>query len=327
MRPRGWPVPLAACIGVLLSAGATLQAQDARQALADGRAAYRRMEYDSARVRLQRGLTVARAGSGADSTVAAIHAYLGATAMQLGRMEEAREEFVSAVARRPDFRMDTLEFPAAVSRLFDLARSSTAYVGVTTTADTTLAVGADRQRFVLVASAPHEIRVDVVDSGGSRRRIYAGAIGERLEVYWDGLDAERGRPLVGSAELQVRSTAGAPRPMIVRIPLRISALGGVTSASATRGATTEAIASARTQRLDAAAIGLYATAFVAVIPAITSARERGSSIRFVVGGAAIGAALSAWRRGPRAVPPTPAPGPPRVARLRIQTGSVQRDEQ
>jgi tetratricopeptide (TPR) repeat protein len=312
-------------------------AQAARQALADGRAAYRKMEYDTARVRLRRGLDAARESQEADSTVAALHAYLGASAMQLGRVEEAREEFVAAVSRRPDYRMDTLEFPVAVSRLFDLARSSTAFIGVSTTPDTTLSVGADRQRFTLVASAPHEIRVDVVDSAGARRRIYAGAIGERLEVFWDGLDAERGRPMVGTAELQVRSTAGAPRPMLVRIPLRISSLGGApmsTSqgsggrASAAPGSVASTSA-ARTSRLDAMAAGLYVAAIAAVIPALASERERGSTLRFVVSGAALGAALGGMRRGAR---PTPAPAPapsqaPRAARLRIQSGPATRSDQ
>jgi len=212
--------------GLVAGRASPARAQDGGDLLVQALAAYRALDYDRAATLLRQALDAGGAARFPDSARAEAAVYLGATERFRGRHAAAAAAFRRAVAADPRHRADTLVFPPEIVQAFDAARRSTRYVYVRTARDTAITTGDDAYVVRLYASAPHDLAVTVRSEGvGDPRRLYAGPIGDSLEVSWDGLDAGGRRPLEGALVLEVASGTTRQHPSLVRIPLTARVTG------------------------------------------------------------------------------------------------------
>jgi len=187
------------------------RAQEAGDALARGLVAYRYLDYDRAASLLRQALGERGERTFPDSLGAEAWFYLGAAEAFRGKSDSAAAAFRRAVAADPRHRADTLVFPPEIVRAFDAARQSTRVVHVVAAPGTAL--------IRLYASAPHDLVVTLRAEGGAEaRRLYAGPIGDSLELRWDGLDAD-GRALEGPLALEVTTGTAAGSALLARLPI------------------------------------------------------------------------------------------------------------
>ncbi|HXV85902.1 MAG TPA: hypothetical protein VD793_04340, partial [Gemmatimonadales bacterium] len=91
--------------------------------------------------------------------------------------------------------------------------------------ETVLVVGKPGRIARVYASAPHPIVADLVAERESRSRaIYAGAIGDSLDIRWDGRAAEDQAPLTGHLTLRVASWSPAGRESVVKLVLQVTSV-------------------------------------------------------------------------------------------------------
>jgi len=212
------------------------------------------------------------------------------------------------VIANPRYRPSDLVFPPEITGAFAEVQRTTKALSVESSPDTTIQTHEDRFLVRLFASSPHHVAVSLLrEDGTTIRTLYAGPIGDSLEVYWDGLDST-GAPVNGGT-LLLSATSQTPdgHPIrTTRVPLDIAVLVPPEVPTPPPLAESlflpERVKSAGS--LGPLAAGLADGILVAVLPAVVAAGTHPSDGRFVIA-AGIGAAgLAAFvtHRGTHAVP-------------------------
>lgn len=202
--------------------GARLVAQE-RDPLEAAMRSYQDLEYDSAAAQFRQAL---RAPALLDSLRARALMHLGATEILRSRRDLASAAFRALVQLDPRYRPDQLRFPPEIVAGFHEARLATRLVAAVLPAETRIAGPADRLIVRLYASTVHEISATVQPQGSQRvvsRALYTGAIGDSLELLWDGRTATGAMADSGSYELRLISRGADGRPvrqLIVPLALR-----------------------------------------------------------------------------------------------------------
>jgi hypothetical protein len=244
--------------------------------------AYRDLDFDGAARLLRRVLTPPLAMGLDDAERARALTYLGAAEHYRERHDSAIAVFRRLVVLSPRHRPDTLIFPPEITRLYDAVRSSTRVVAVRLPADTEFGVGGKLVAW-LYPSTPHDVTVAIRgEDGRALRTLYAGPIGDSLDVRWDGRDS------IGSFARGDRLwlTVTSPgRGAQVRVPLRVDVnapdtlphpppLSALLPERANRGTGLRSLGGAAL--LAAGALTL---------PSLVAPGERASGTRFAVAGA------------------------------------------
>lgn len=279
----------AACVLALLAAAAApaARAQDhAAALLARGVRAWQDLDYDSAAVYLRAALADAAVP---DSLRTRALAYLGATEFYREQHDSASSAFRQLLLLDPRYRPSQLVFPPEVSSLFEVVRLGTRAVGVAVAPVTEIAGPGDRMVVRLYGTSVHEISAVVV-RGQSLvlRTLYAGAIGDSLEVLWDGRDTTGAAVDSGRAVLRVTSRLPTGRPgRVVEVPLDIRRTGAdalpMPPPPADSLLRPERTAGGSATR--ALLIGLAGAAASVAMPMIVGSGDDASSARFGVAGA------------------------------------------
>jgi hypothetical protein len=211
--------PAVVAAALLVLAAARAPAQTAAELVTQGVTAYRALEFDAAAALLRRALAMTGGDALADTSRPGVWVYVGATDVFRGRRDSANTAFRQALLADPRHRPDPLVFPPEVANAFDAVRRGTAFVRVAAPRDTVIILGDQLYVARLYASALHDVAVELtLEDGRVARRLYAGPIGDSLDVRWEGLDSTGRAPLEGRLVFQVTSRA-AGRGRIVRLPL------------------------------------------------------------------------------------------------------------
>ena len=260
-------------------------AQSGAELVAQGRTAYRALDYAAATALLRRALAAREADAVTDTARASAYIYLGAAELLRGRTREAHAAFRQALATHPAHRPDTLIFPPNVTNAFDDARRGTTYVRLTAPGDTTIQPGRDRFPVVLHASAPHEVTVALLrHDGATARLLYTGPVRDSLTVRWDGRD-ETGDPLTGALAVQVASPTGAGEQRVVRLPIDVRVTEPDTLPHPTRPAAEQPVRARGFdwRRFGPLAGGLVTGVAVVALPSLVAHDGSGEPTRYAVG--------------------------------------------
>jgi hypothetical protein len=268
-----------------LAAAGALRAQTGAELAAQGVSAYRALEFDAAAALLRRGLGAAGTAVIPDSQRPGYLIYLGATELFRNRRDSAAAAFRQALQVDPRHRPDPLVFPPEVANTFDAVRRLTLYVRVAAPADTAFLLGDELYRVRLYASALHDVTVSVAgEDGRPLRRLYAGPVGDSLDVRWDGLDSTGRAPLEGRLVFEIVSRTSAGRQRTVRLPLATRVERDDTLALP--GPAPDSLflpeRTAAGPALRALGAGLLAGAAAAVLPSLVAEDGRGTGGRIVV---------------------------------------------
>jgi len=307
MRRSGLAVAAAALLSTALAAPA--QGQAAEDLLARGIRASGNLEYDSAAVLLRAALDRPAPAALPDSSRTRALMYLGATEFFRSNRDSATAAFRRLLLISPRFRPDLLIFPPEVSSLFEEVRIGTPAVAVSVASLTEIRTAGDRLVARLYAASLHMITASIVRPGGRTvRTLYAGAIGDSLEVLWDGRDSLGAAADSGSYLLRVASRGQTARVVrVVELPLDVRPGPRDTLALPPplpdslflpeRGA----IGGNGTRPL---LIGLGATAAAIAIPAFVGGSDDATATRFVVGAATSVAGIIGFTRArqPQPIP-------------------------
>ena len=278
-----------AAVALLALVAGSARAQTGQELVAQGLRSYRALEYDAAAALLRRGLAATGTGAVADSDRAGVLVYLGATEIFRNRRDSATTAFRQALQANPRHRPDPLVFPPEVANAYDAVRRTTTYIAVRVAPDTAIIVGDQLYTARLLASALHDIAVDVLQEDGRPvRRLYAGPIGDSLDVRWDGLDSTSHTPVEGRLVLQVvsRGATGA-RGRTVRLPLatRTEREDTLPLPSALPDSTLLPERTPRGPALRSLGAGLAIGTMAIVLPSLIAEDGEGAGGRFVVAGA------------------------------------------
>jgi hypothetical protein len=241
--------------------------------------AYRDLEFDVATSLLRRALAQPQLD---DAERARALTYLGAAEYYRQRRDSAIAVFQRLVVLAPRHRPDTLVFPPDITRLYDEVRRRTGVVAIRVPADTAFTRGG-RLVAWLYPSAPHKVTVAISrEDGRLVRTVYAGPVGDSLDVRWDGLDSS-GALVTGD---RLWLTVASP-PRLVRVPLRVEAVGLDTLPHpAPLGASQLLPERAdRGTALRSLGGGLLLAAGALTLPSLVAPGERASGTRFAVAGA------------------------------------------
>lgn len=216
---RRWMILLASLL--VATSGRPLAAQSAGELIDRGVAAYHALEFDSSVQLLREGLDAAAADTVPDSTRARAHVFLGAIAVLRQRRHTAEAEFRNALEIDPRTRADPLTFPPEITNVFASVRRNTPVLRADAPADTTIVPGSESYAVRVFASTMQRITVDVEHQDGrSVRRLYEGAIGDSIDVRWNGFD-ENHAPLAGDLVLHVAAESPGGGTRDVRVPLDV----------------------------------------------------------------------------------------------------------
>ncbi len=245
--------------------------------------AYRDLEFDVAASLLRRALAQPPATGGGldDAERARALTYLGAAEYYRQRRDSAVAVFQRLVMLAPRHRPDTLVFPPDITRLYDDVRRRTRVVAVRLPADTEFTVGG-RLVAWLFPSAPHDVTVAINrEDGRPLRTLYAGPIGDSLDVRWDGLDSTGALATGERLWLTVASS-----PLLVRVPLRVETTGADTlpHAVALEGKDLLPERADRGAGLRSLGGGLLLAVGALTLPSLVAPGERASGTRFAVAG-------------------------------------------
>jgi hypothetical protein len=285
-------LPLALLLALLLALPATVAAQRP-DALARPMSAYRDLDYDAAATALRAAIAAEGASRLTDEDRLRAYMYLGATETFRGRREAAVEAFRALLALDVRYRPDELVFPPEVSTLFQQTRIGLRALSVVVPPQTTIRSTADRFPIRIYAASLHEIRVSIIDaSGGPVRVLHEGAVGDSLELLWNGRDGLGRLREPGPYRLRVTSRSPAGRDeREVLVPLAITrededtlSMPEPLPASAFRPET--AAPTGGTKQL---VTGLGAALAAVALPSIAGSGSDGGTLRFGVA-AALGAA-------------------------------------
>jgi hypothetical protein len=217
-RHLAWLCGLAWALG---GAPSALRAQAPDTLFAAGVRAYRSLEFDLAAWLLRRDLSKPPAAGAPIAARAEGLVYLGAAELYRGRRDSAAAVFRRLVMLDPRYRPSLLVFPPEVTSLFDGVRLQTKTVAVVLPRDTTIVPGPGAFGIWIIASSFQLVDVTLrYEDGAPFRPLYAGPIGDSLNVPWDGLDAAGGLPSINRVLLRVASRAPTGELAgIVQVPL------------------------------------------------------------------------------------------------------------
>ena len=301
---------LAALLALILALAPAraLRAQASSDLLARGIRAVQNLDYDSAAIMLRAAL--ARVGTDPlpDTARARALMFLGATEYFREHRDSAVAVFGRLLALDPRYRPDQLVFPPEISSLFQDVRAGTRAVAVTLPPSVELAGPGDRLAMRLYATSLHDIAA-VIARPGARgvtvRRLYAGSIGDSLELLWDGRDSSGTVVDSGAYVLRVSSRATAPRAdRVIEIPLEVRPVRRDTlpwpapmndslllPENTTSGHPSRSLAG-----------GILAGVAVAVLPSVIASGHSATGARFGVAAATSIAGIVGFVRGRHAEP-------------------------
>jgi len=217
-------------VALVLAGPATARAQSAADLLARGIRATHDLEFDSAAVWLRRAMSRPAPAALSDADRSRAMMYLGATEFFRDRRDSATAVFRRLIVADPRFRPDLLVFPPEVTTLFNEARLGTRAAAAAVPARTDIAGPGDRLVIRLYGSSIHDVTAVVSryfggTAGVAVRTLYSGALGDSLEVLWDGRDSSGIPADSGNYILRVASL-GQDRRVVrtVEIPLAISSI-------------------------------------------------------------------------------------------------------
>lgn len=260
-------------------------AQSARDLASQGIAAYRALEYEDASSLLRRAVGTTGSRALRDSARAEAFVYLGAAELFQNRSESAGVAFGRALEAEPTYRADELVFPPEVTGVFEAVRRRTAFIRVSAPTDTTIRPGPERFHVRLHASAPHAVFVELaLRDGRVARQLYAGTIGDSLDVAWDGLGSDQSTPLEGPLTLRVISQTDEQR-RIVRLALETEFEGDDTLSLPAQPPPAALLPEREynSQRLGALVTGVMTGIAAAALPSFVGSGEA-SRTRYVIGG-------------------------------------------
>ena len=217
------------CRGVLLvvlAAFAVPQpapAQDPGDLVQQGIRAYRDLEYGTATGLLLRALTAAADGGITDADRIRALSHLGAIEALEGSLESSAVFFRRLILFDPRYRMERLVFPPEVTDVFELVRSRTHVVAVEIPDEAEIALGTERWSARVFASSPHNVTADIQqESGGLVSRLYAGPVGDSLEILWDPRDAA-GQPIASGTYFLTLTSRDVTRRVSrrIQVPLNV----------------------------------------------------------------------------------------------------------
>jgi hypothetical protein len=250
--------------------------------------------------------------------------YLGATETFRGRRDAAVEAFRALLVIDARYRPDELVFPPEVSTLFQETRIGLRAASVVVPPVTEIQSAADRLPVMVYATSLHEIRATIIDAvGGPVRVLHEGAIGDSLELLWNGRDGLGRLREAGAYRLRVtsRSPAGRDEREVI-VPLTITradedtvALPAPLPASTFRPESAAASGGARYL-----VTGLGVALAAAALPSIAGEGSEGSGLRFGVAAALGGAGIAGFMRAKR-----PRPLPENIEYNRRQRENWQRE--
>ena len=163
------------------------RAQSPAEQLALGIRAYGDLEYDTAAALFRAALALPGPPPLTDAERARALVHLGATELFRERRDAAAAAFQALLVLEPRYRPDQLVFPPEVSGLFEEVRLGTRAVAATVPPITRIDAAGDQVIVWLYATSYHQIEVAVLHANGVRlRSVYAGGVGDSLQVLWDG---------------------------------------------------------------------------------------------------------------------------------------------
>ncbi len=273
---------------VLGGAPRAASAQSSDSLFASAMRAYKNLEFDLAAGLLRRDLAKVTAAGAPIAARAEGLVYLGAADLFRGRRDSAAAVFRRLVMLDPRYRPSRLVFPPEVTGLFDGVRLQTKTVTVEVPRDTTITPGPGAFDIWIIASSFQTVDVTLrYEDGAPFRALYAGPIGDSLNVQWDALDAAGALPPVNRVLLRVASRAPTGELAgIVQIPLdvrqsRLDTLpwplppadGQLLPERATSGAAKRSLVG-----------GLLLSGAVAALPALVGGTDTPSGPRLAVAG-------------------------------------------
>lgn len=295
-------------LALMLALPRAARAQTSAELLANGVRAVQNLEYDTAATLLRTALARVGADPLPDTARTRALMFLGATEFFRERRDSAVAAFSRLLALDPRYRPDQLVFPPEVSSLFQEVRSGLRAVAAVLPPVTELASPGDRLAVRLYATSLHDITVTIAPAGlrtAQARTLYSGAIGDSLQVLWDGRDVAGALPDSASFVLRVSSANTGGRPArVIEIPLEVRAARADTlpwpappADSLLRPERTSASGGSRAL-LKGAAVALAAVA----LPSIVASGSTPSSGRFAVAAAGGLAGILGFRAGRRPQP-------------------------
>jgi len=276
-------------LGLLALAFVTpARAQDPAALLAGGIRAYQDLDYDSAAT-LLRGVLARPVATTPDSVRARALAYLGATEFFREQRDSASSAFRHLLLLDPSYRPSQLIFPPEVSSLFEVVRLGTRAVSIRVAPVTEIGGPGDRMVVRLYATSVHEITASIVRGQSIvARTLYRGAIGDSLEILWDGRDTTGAVVDSGAAVLRVVSRTPAGRPgRVVEVALDIRRAGQSLLPLPLPLADSLLLPEHTVggSAMHSLLIGLGSAAFAAALPSIVGSGSDASGSRFAVAGA------------------------------------------
>lgn len=268
--------------------------------------AYNDLDYDVAAAGFRTALALEGATRLADVDRIRAFMHLGATEVFRGRRDAAVQAFRSLIQLDPRYRPDVIVFPPEVSTLFQESRIGVRAVSVVVPAAADIRTVADRLPIRVFSASLHDIRATITDGLGAPVRVlYDGAVGDSLELLWNGRDGLGRLREAGRYRLRVTSRSPEGRDeREVEIPLQLLRVDADTLAAprellpgAFRPETY--VATGGTRLL---ATGLVAAALVAVLPSVVGSEAEGSSLRFGVAGLLGAGGLFGMTRASRPIP-------------------------
>ena len=254
--------------------------------LARAMKAYTDLDYDIAAQTFRAALALDGATRLADADRVRALMHLGATEVFRGRRDAAVVAFRSLIVLDPRYRPDIVVFPPEVSTLYQESRIGVRATSVLVPAAADIRTVADRLPIRIFSASLHDVRVTITDGLGAPVRVmYDGAVGDSLDLLWNGRDGLGRLREAGSYRLRVTSRSFEGRDeREVEIPLTLLRVATDTlpwpaelQESAFRP---ETLITTEGRRY--LATGLVAAALVATLPSLVGSDNEGSTLRFGV---------------------------------------------
>ena len=287
------------------------RAQTAADLLARGVRATHDLEFDSAASWLRQALSRPAPAALEGTERSRALWYLGATEFFRERRDTAVAVFRRLVIGDPRYRPDVINFPPEVTSLFNEARLGTHAAAVVVPAHTEIAGPGDRVAIRLYGSSLHEVTATISRYFGGAgglpiRTLYRGALGDSLEVLWDGRDSLNVPADSGQYILRVTSReTGGRATRTVEVPLQVSSTRRDTMPlpappdSLLRPEHTSGGGGGRL-----VAFGFITALAAVALPSMVASGAEGSGARYLVAGtAAVAGVVGLLRaRSPRPIP-------------------------
>jgi hypothetical protein len=274
--------------------------------LARAMKAYGDLEYDVAAQSFRAALALEGAARLADADRVRALMHLGATEVFRGRRDEAVQAFRTLIVLDPRYRPDVVVFPPEVSTLYQESRIGVRATSVLVPPFANIRTVADRLPIRIFSASLHDVRVTITDGLGAPVRVmYDGAIGDSVELLWNGRDGLGRLREEGSYRLRVTSRNFEGRDeREVDIPLKLVRVATDTlpwppelDAASFRP---ETLITTEGRRY--LTTGLVAAALVAVLPSVVGSDNEGSTLRFGVAALLGAGGILGLKRASRPIP-------------------------